>query len=82
MNIKVGKVTHYYDHIGVAVVAVVKTIKVGDRIKISGHDKEFTQEVDSLQMDLKPIKRAKSKTSVGLKVTQSVKENDEVYKVG
>ena len=82
MNIKVGKITHYYDHISVAVVAVVKTIKVGDHIKISGHDKEFTQEVDSLQFELKPIKIAKAKTSVGLKVKQPVKENDEVYKIG
>lgn len=42
MNVKVGKITHYYDKIGVAVVKVSKTIKVGDKIKISGHDKEFS----------------------------------------
>ncbi len=82
MKVKVGKITHYYDNIGVAVVAVAKTIKVGDRIKIVGHDGEFIQDIDSLQFEHKPIKSAKAKTSVGMKVTQSVKEHAEVYKVG
>lgn len=82
MNIKIGKITHYYDKIGVAVLQLAKTIKVGDKIKISGHDREFTQDVDSLQMDNKPIKNAKPKNSVGLKVNQPVKDNDEVYKIG
>ena len=81
MNIKIGKITHYYDKIGVAVVKAAKTIKVGDKIKISGHDQEFTQNVDSMQLEHKPVKSAKAKSSVGLKVTKHVKENDEVYKV-
>ena len=81
MNIKIGKITHYYDKIGVAVVKAAKTIKVGDKIKISGHDQEFTQNVDSMQLEHKPVKSAKAKSSVGLKVTKPVKENDEVYKV-
>lgn len=82
MNVKVGKITHYYDKIGVAVVKVIKTIKVGDKIKISGHDQEFTQNVESLQMEYKPVKSAKPKSSVGLKVSKPVKDNDEVYKIG
>ena len=81
MDVKVGKVTHYYDHIGVAVVLLSKTIKVGDKIKIAGHDKQFIQNVDSLQFDHKPIKSAKPKTSVGMKVNQSVKDSDILYKV-
>lgn len=82
MKVKVGKVTHYYDHIGVAVVAVAKTLKVGDKIKIVNGDGEFTQEVTSIQLEHKPIESAKAKTSVGMKVTQPVKEHAEVYKVG
>lgn len=82
MNVKVGKVTHYYDHIGVAVVSVTKTLKVGDKIKIVGHDREFTQDVDSLQLDHKPIRSAKAKSSVGMKVNQPVKDSDAVYKIG
>lgn len=82
MKIKLGKITHYYDHIGVAVVDVSKTIKVGDKIKIVGTGGEFDQSVDSLQFDHKPIKSAKAKTSVGMKVDQPVKGHAEVYKIG
>lgn len=80
-NIKVGKVTHYFDKIGVAVVKVAKPLKVGDNIKISGHGNEFTQTIDSMQTEHKEIKTAKKGLSIGMKVIQAVRENDEVYKV-
>ncbi|MBI4990844.1 hypothetical protein HZB96_02000 [Candidatus Gottesmanbacteria bacterium] len=80
MDVKVGKITHYYDKIGVAVLELVKPLSVGDKIKISGHDKEFTQEVVSMQVEHKEIKKAKKGDSIGLKVDQPVKENDQVYK--
>lgn len=80
-DIKVGKVTHYYDKIGVAVVEIVKPLKVGDTIKISGHDKEFTQEITSMQIEHEQIQEAKKGQVIGLKVDQPVKENDEVFLV-
>lgn len=80
MTKKIGRVTHYYDKIGVAVLELVKPLTVGDKIKISGHDKEFVQYVLSMQMDYKEIKKAKKGDSIGLKVDQPVKENDQVYK--
>lgn len=82
MNTKVGKISHYYDKIGVAVIKVEKAIKVGDKIKISGHDQEFNQDIASLQMEHNQIKSAKKGISVGLKVLKPVKENDQVYRVG
>jgi len=78
---KVGVIVHYYDKIGVAVVKVLTPIKVGDRIKISGHDKEFEQEIASMQVEHKNIDQAKKGDDVGLKVDQPVKDGDEVYKV-
>lgn len=82
MNIKVGRISHYYDKIGVAVIEVAKPIKVGDKIKIIGHDKEFTQDIVSLQMEHLNVEKAKAKSSVGMKVDSPVKDGDEVYKVG
>ena len=79
---KVGTIIHYYDKIGVAVVKVLTSIKVGDRIKISGHDKEFEQEIASMQVEHKNIEKAKKGDDVGMKVDQPVKDGDEVYKVG
>lgn len=80
MNIKIGKVTHHYNKIGVAIIKLSKSLGVGDKIKISGHDKEFIQEVTSIQIEHQQIKKAKANDIIGLKVDQEVKENDEVYK--
>ena len=79
---KVGTITHFYDKIGVAVINVLSPIKVGDRIKISGHDKEFEQEIASLQVEHQNIDQAKKGDNVGMIVDQPVKDGDEVYKVG
>jgi len=78
---KVGEITHYYDKIGVAVVKVLAPIKVGDRIKISGHDKEFEQEIASMQIEHQNIQEAKKGDDVGMKIDQPVKDGDEVFKI-
>ena len=78
---KIGVIVHYYDKIGVAVVKVLSPIKVGDRIKISGHDNEFEQEIASMQVEHKSINQAKKGDDVGMKIDQAAKDGDEVYKV-
>lgn len=80
-DVKVGKIIHYYDKIGVAVVEISSPIKVGERIKISGHDNEFEQEITSIQVEHEQIQEAKKGQAIGLKVEQPVKQGDEVYKV-
>jgi len=78
---KVGKITHYYDQIGVAVIEVLAPIKVGDRIKIAGHEREFEQEVASMQIEHENVEKAKKGDNIGLKTDQPVKKGDEVYKI-
>lgn len=78
---KVGKVSHYYDKIGVAVVDLTVGLKKGDKIKIIKDDEEFEQEVQSMQVDHKEVNTAKKGDSVGLKVDQEVKRKAEVYKL-
>ncbi len=79
-DIQIGKILHYYDKIGVAVVEVMnKPLKVGDTIKISGHDKEFTQVVSSLQVEHKQITELKPGETAGMKVDQAVHEGDVIY---
>ena len=78
---KVGEVTHYYDKIGVAVVEIIAPLKVGDKIKIVSGDKEFEQEVASMQVEHKNVQKAKKGDAVGLKIDQPVKKG-EVFKVG
>ena len=77
----VGKVTHYFDKAGVAVVELTGTLKVGDKVSIERDGEGFEQGVKSMQVEKKPIKQAKSGDAIGLKVNQPVKENSTVSKV-
>ena len=80
MNIQIGKVTHYFDKIGVAIIEVKnQKLKVGDTIKISGHDKEFTQKVTSLQVEHTQMDEIQEGDSAGMKVDQAVSEGDILY---
>lgn len=77
----VGKVTHYFSKIGVAVIELSDDLKVGDRIRIVGGKNQFEQTVDSMEIEHKKIEEAKAGESVGLKVIQKVKEGYKVYKI-
>lgn len=78
---KVGKIAHYYGKIGVAIVDLSSALSLGNKIKVSGKSDEFTQTVESMELEHKKIKRARKGQSIGLKVDQKVREEDVVYKV-
>jgi putative protease len=78
----VGKVTHYFTKIGVAVVELSDELKLGDRISIEGHTTNFQQTVSSMQIEHKPVERAGPGQSIGLKVDQRAREGDLVFKIG
>ncbi len=77
----VGKITHYFPKVGVAVVKLEDTLKLGERIKLKKGEKEFEQTVESMQVEHKNIKEARKGQEIGLKVKQKVKEDWEVYKL-
>lgn len=78
---KVGRVTHYYDHLGVAIVELEASLKVGDKVKFEGHGADFEQEVDSLQVNHEQVETAGSGDVIGMKTDQKVKEGTVVEKV-
>lgn len=79
---KVGKVTHYYDKIGVAIVDLDGTLSVGDRIKFTrGGEDLFEENVESIQIEHEKKDSAGKGDVVGLKVNEPVKEGAEVYKL-
>lgn len=83
MDIQIGKVTHYYDKIGVAVIEVTnQPLKVGDTVKVSGHDNEFTQKISSLQVEHDQVSEVGVGESCGMKVDEPVKAGDVLYLVG
>jgi translation elongation factor EF-Tu-like GTPase len=77
----IGKVTHYFGKIGVAVIELEETLKVGDTIRIVGGETDFTQTVESMEIEHQKVKEAKAGQSVGLKVAQKVREGYKVYKL-
>ncbi|MBU1177022.1 MAG: hypothetical protein ABIG88_01565 [Patescibacteria group bacterium] len=78
----IGKITHYFTNIGVAVVEVTTSkLSVGDKVHIKGVTSDFEQNIDSMQVEHENVKVAKKGDAVGLKVDQQVREGDEVYLV-
>lgn len=81
-DVKAGRVTHYYDKIGVAVIELTEDLSLGDMIKfVRGGEDLFSQKVSSMQVEHKNIDNAQSGQTVGMKVDQGVKDGSEVYKV-
>lgn len=79
--VKIGKVTHYFTKIGVAVLELSDTVAVGDEITIRGQTTNFTQTIDSMEIDKVKVETAGKGQSIGLKVRERVRQNDDVYKV-
>jgi putative protease len=77
----IGKITHYFGNIGVAVLELTDTLKVGDTIRIVGGATDFSQTVESMEIEHEKVKVAKVGDSVGLKVEQKVREGYKVYKL-
>lgn len=77
----IGKVSHYFSQIGVAVMELSDTLKVGDTIRIAGGQTNFTQQVESMEIEHRKVQEARPGDSVGLKVAQKVREGYKVYKL-
>ncbi|MBI4712811.1 MAG: translation elongation factor-like protein [Planctomycetes bacterium] len=79
---EIGVVAHYFDRIMVAAIKITKEgLKPGETIRIKGHSTDFSQAVDSIQIDKKPVPEAKVGDDIGIKVTAHCREKDVVYKV-
>lgn len=77
----IGEITHYFGKIGVAVVKLEDVLRVGDTIKITDGETEFTQTVESMQIEHQQVQEAKAGESVGLKMGQKAREGYKVYKM-
>jgi translation initiation factor IF-2 len=74
----IGKVVHWYDKIGVAVVALAGSLKVGDTVLLKHGEREFTDTVSSMQLDHKPISSGKKGQEVAIKLSERAAEGSEV----
>lgn len=75
----IGVVTHFYNHIKVAVVKFKVPVKVGVKVLFKGATTDFSQVISSMQYEHESIKVAKKGQSLGLKVAKRVREGDEIF---
>ena len=78
----IGRVVHYFDKIGVAVIKLDAPLMAGDTIRIAGGEEtDFSQTVDSMEVEHEKIEKAKKGDEVGLKIKDKVREGYKVYKI-
>jgi len=81
-DLKIGRISHYYDKIGVAIIELDASLGVGDKIKfVRGGEDIYEQDVTSMQIEHKQVQEAKKGDVIGLKVDKEVKDGAEVYKI-
>ena len=78
---EIGRVFDYFERVGVIAIQLTDSLKVGDTIRIVGGETDFTQVVDSMQIEGKNVTKAKKGESVGIKVSQKCHKDYKVYKV-
>ncbi|MDP3991144.1 MAG: hypothetical protein Q8P63_02515 [Candidatus Nealsonbacteria bacterium] len=77
----IGEISHYFSNLSVAVIDLSSPLKSGDTIRVAGGEVDFIQTVDSMEVDHKKVETAKKGDSVGLKISQKVREGYKVYKM-
>lgn len=75
----IGKVTHYFDKVGVAAIKLVSDLKVGDNIVIIGSTTGIVHsKINSIEIKRIKVEKAKKGDEIGIKLPK-VRNNDEVY---
>jgi len=78
----IGKVSHYFSKIGVAVIELSGSLSIGDTVRIvGGETTDFEQTIDSMEMEHEKIKKAKKGDAIGTKVKEKVREGYRVFKI-
>jgi len=78
----IGKVSHYFSKIGVAVIELSGSLSIGDTVRIvGGEETDFEQTIDSMEMEHEKIEKAKKGDAIGTKVKEKVREGYRVFKI-
>ena len=76
----IGVVSNYFKHVKAAALKLSAPLKVGDKIRIVGGEKDFEMPVKSMEIDRKKVEKAKKGDEVGLLVPEDVHEGYRVFK--
>ena len=79
---KIGEVFKFFAKPSVAAIKITEgSLSIGETIKFVGHTTDFTETVESMEVNNQKIAKAVAGDMVGLKVKDRVREGDEVFKV-
>jgi len=78
-NKKIGEISRYFHNISVAAILLSDELNEGDRIHIRGATTDFEQTVRSMQIDRKPIEKGQKGQEIAIKVSERVREGDDVF---
>ncbi len=81
MEIRVGKVLHYYTRLNVAVICLENPLKIGEFIHFIGYTTDFSQPIFSMEFNHRKIAASESCEEVALQVVDTVREGDFVYRI-
>lgn len=81
MEIEIGRVTHYYNHLNVAVLRLTDGLRVGEHIHFLGHSTDFVQKVTSMEVNHHAVLSVNPGEDVAIKVIEPVHEHDLIYRV-
>ncbi len=81
MEQPVGKLSHYFGHLGVAAMKLTGELRVGDQVRIKGHTTDFTQLIESLEIEHQRVDRGAPGDDVAFKVQEKARVGDQVFRV-
>ncbi len=76
---QIGKVTHFFPKISVAVIKLSQPIAVGARVSIERGPEVFEQNLDSMQIEHKQIEKAEAGSEIAVRTVQPTKAGAAVY---
>jgi ribosomal 50S subunit-recycling heat shock protein len=78
---QIGVVSNYFEHVNAAAIKLCGKLKIGDKIRITGGENDFEQEVTSMQINRQNVEEAKKDDEIGIIVDQKVHKGYKVFKI-
>jgi putative protease len=81
MEVEIGRVKHYFNHLHVAVLELNQGLKMGETIHIRGHTTELVERITSMEVNHHMVVHVEAGADVAIKVIDPVHEHDVVLRV-